>query len=272
MAEIGMMDLVVTAITLAIAAAVTQALWKAQKRESTQLRLVINLAMYAALAIFVAKLLELAVVMSIGDDVRQVATVQYVQLGTDIVLVLGFTFLAVSMLDLITADRQLGWRKTGADTSSSVSEASYKVGCLEPSAIPAILFRRSAPLSENTVASEFLNNAVESLLGFSQDELKSDPLFLTWLMHPEDRQQYLSGASDPAPGQRVGTFDHRFKHRNGSYRWIRTCVTRIEGHDGQLEELVGCGFDITELKEAEVQLTEILNSDPCTLLPDDVDA
>ncbi|MGB5491642.1 MAG: hypothetical protein WBM76_12525, partial [Woeseiaceae bacterium] len=115
------MDLVVTAITLAIAAAVTQALWKAQKSESTQLRQVINLAMYAALAIFVAKLLELAVVMSIGDDIRQVATVQYVKLGTDIVLVLGFTFLAISMLDLITADRQLGWRKTGADKNHLVS-------------------------------------------------------------------------------------------------------------------------------------------------------
>jgi len=138
-----------------------------------------------------------------------------------------------------------------------------------PSAIPAILFRKGASLRDTRVSSVFLNNKAEDLLGFTQEEMQSDPHFLTWLMHPEDRQDFLAGDERLAEAQSEAIFDHRFKHRSGSYRWIRTIMKRVDDDDGAFREIVGCGLDITDLKEAEEQLASILSTDPCTLLPED---
>lgn len=274
MANTNLIEIVLIAVTLAIAGSMSYALWQAQRIEPTQLRRVICLAMYGAFGVFVSKLIELALLTSVGSGYASAVTVYYGHLAADTIVVLGFTLLAVSVLDIVAlgrhvwsadsmAPKQQESRQTKADSSDS------EPSDFDTSMVPAVLFRRSAPFSDTKTTSEFLTNGFEGILGFSREELQSDPHFLTWLMHPKDRQLVLSGDNDLEPGQLEAVFDQRFKHRSGSYRWIRTCVRRIEGENGQLKELIGCGFDITEQKEAEEQLSNILSTDPCNLVFDD---
>lgn len=263
-----MIEVVLVATTAAIAASISYLLWKARSSESSQIRRVIDLALCGSISIVVAKLIELAVLVIANGSYGNPAIVRYADVASTVVVILGLTLLAISVLDLIMIGKQLRPSGDKAGRLRDILETGPASRDLSLSAVPAILFRRNAQFSDKEITSTFLNNKIEEVLGFSQQEVQSDPHFLTWLMHPEDRQQFLSGDNDLAPGQLEAIFDSRFKHRSGSYRWIRTHITQVEDEHGTFKELIGCGFDITELKETEEQLTEILETDPCALVPD----
>lgn len=264
-----MIDVLLILTTLAIAAFVFYALWKARRNETAQLRRVIALAQYGAGGIMLAKLVELLILVTPEAAIGGLAIVRYSEIAASIVVAAGIALLAISLLDTIMIGRQL-WPKEDGDLSSRAADSCTLSGCdVEPAAIPAILFRKGASLRDTRVSSVFLNNKAEDLLGFTQEEMQSDPHFLTWLMHPEDRQDFLAGDERLAEAQSEAIFDHRFKHRSGSYRWIRTIMKRVDDADGAFREIVGCGLDITDLKEAEEQLASILNTDPCRLIPGD---
>lgn len=269
MGDTNLIEIVLVAVTLAIAGSMSYALWQAQRIEPTQLRRVICLAMYGAFGVFVSKLIELGLLTSVGSGHASAVAVHYGHLAADIIVVLGFTLLTVSVLDIVTLGRHVWSADSRAPGRQESQQKDADSRDFDASMVPAVLFRRSAPFSDTKTTSEFLTDRFEAILGFSREELQSDPHFLTWLMHPQDRQPFLSGDNDLKPGQLEAVFDQRFKHRSGSYRWIRTCVRRIEGANGQLKELVGCGFDITEQKEAEEQLSNILSTDPCNFISDD---
>ncbi len=264
-----MIDVLLILTTLAIAAFAFHALWKARRNESGQLRRVIALAQYGAGAVMLAKFVELLILLTADAANGGLAIVRYSDIAATIVVAGGIALLAISLLDTIMIGRQL-WPKEDDALSGRAADPCRLAGCeIEPAAIPAILFRKGALLRDTGVSSVFLNNKAEDLLGFTREELQSDPHFLTWLMHPEDRQDFLAGDERLAEAQSEAIFDHRFKHRSGSYRWIRTIMKRVDDDDGAFREIVGCGLDITDLKEAEEQLASILSTDPCSLLPED---
>ncbi|HEV3284700.1 MAG TPA: PAS domain S-box protein, partial [Solirubrobacteraceae bacterium] len=64
-----------------------------------------------------------------------------------------------------------------------------------------------------------LNPAWEQLLGWSVDELQSQPMHE--LMHPEDVEPtlalMLAGTHHPAE---MENFTTRYRHRDGSWRWL----------------------------------------------------
>jgi len=263
-----MIEIVLIATTAAIAASISYSLWKARSNESSQIRRVIDLALCGSISILLAKLTELAVLVIANDSHGNPAIVRHADVASTVVVIVGLALLAISVLDLIMIGKQL--RPRGDDTGRR--RDMVEPGCasrdLKLFDVPAILFRRNGPFSERKIKSTFLNNKVEEVLGFSQQDVQSDPQFFTWLMHPEDRQHFLSGDNDLSPGQSDAVFDSRFKHRSGSYRWIRTYISRVDDEHGTFKELIGCGFDVTELKEAEEQLTKLLDTDPCTLNPE----
>ncbi|KAB1072475.1 PAS domain S-box protein [Methylobacterium planeticum] len=86
-----------------------------------------------------------------------------------------------------------------------------------------------------------VNPAWTTMLGWREDELVGTSLFD--LLHPDDVEATLAGASSSAEGHSLARFENRYRHRDGSYRWI-SWSTRPD------ERLINAvGRDVTAEKE-----------------------
>lgn len=98
---------------------------------------------------------------------------------------------------------------------------------------------------------EYVSSAVQSVLGYSQEELQN----LTFeasvaAVHPDDRALFLSEVQ-AVEGQGRREFEFRMMARDGRYRWLSNIITCF--YDEQGRPLCREGFlrDITEKKQAE---------------------
>jgi C4-dicarboxylate-specific signal transduction histidine kinase len=71
-----------------------------------------------------------------------------------------------------------------------------------------------------------------------------------WLLHPDDQEKTLAEIGALAAGTKTSRFENRFRHKDGSYRWISWNAAP----DG--ERIYAMGRDITDLKKAENTLKE----------------
>lgn len=94
-----------------------------------------------------------------------------------------------------------------------------------------------------------------TMLGYQPDEFKPGLESRHNLIHPDDKAATL--AVEQKQLKLGGPVDSvfRLKTRDGQYRWIHSRGRIVEkGPDGELWRLVGVHSDITELKEAQLQL------------------
>src|SRR4029077_14662693 len=88
--------------------------------------------------------------------------------------------------------------------------------------------------------------------------LQTDPSSYQELIHPEDRARVLSRLQGIVNS---GTFDEefRFTRRDGTVRWIWAKGFPVPS-DGKIQWLVGTAQDITSRKQAEMKISEQLDS------------
>ncbi|MCJ2064336.1 ATP-binding protein [Methylobacterium sp. J-088] len=72
-----------------------------------------------------------------------------------------------------------------------------------------------------------VNPAWTEVLGWQADELVG--LNLMSLVHPDDLDRTVAGGQQLASGERLARFDNRYRHRDGSYRWISWSARPGEG-------------------------------------------
>jgi PAS domain S-box-containing protein len=99
----------------------------------------------------------------------------------------------------------------------------------------------------------YSNPAVQSILGYRPDEVLGGDAFE--LMHPDDRQTVLSGFRDCV--RKKGGWSGlliRWRHRDGSYRYLESNGIPILSAAGELEGFRGSDRDVTERVEAEEKL------------------
>ena len=126
------------------------------------------------------------------------------------------------------------------------------------SMIPAIVYTQGPDGNDPL---RFLNNKIKEILGYEPSEFESDQHAWLRLLHPEDRQRFEVERYEVVKnGQH--TFEHRFRHKDGRYRWIRRHQMLARDKTGNPERIIGVGFDITDLKQAEVRLTNFMNAAP----------
>ena len=104
-----------------------------------------------------------------------------------------------------------------------------------------------------------LNKSWENALGYSIDEICKISLFE--LLHPEDLRNTLKGVSNLDTGDAVKRFTNRYRHKNGSYRYIEWASRQID------DMIYSCAKDVTDMhfKKQELfrdqkRLNAIINS------------
>jgi PAS domain S-box-containing protein len=91
-----------------------------------------------------------------------------------------------------------------------------------------------------------VNPAATNLLGWRAEELIGRTS--EWIEHPDDIERTRNEVADVASGRIVQRFENRFRHKDGSYRWLSWAAALHEGL------IYATARDVTDEKEAEEAL------------------
>ncbi|MBP8073243.1 MAG: PAS domain S-box protein, partial [Bacteroidia bacterium] len=97
---------------------------------------------------------------------------------------------------------------------------------------------------------KFLNQAWESCLGYTRDELLAIPY--VDFVHPDDKEATYGAAKMLASGKYVINFENRYKAKDSSWKWLSWMASPQE--DGSIYAVAR---DITSQKE-DAKATELL--------------
>ncbi|CAA9363864.1 Two-component system sensor histidine kinase/response regulator hybrid [uncultured Microcoleus sp.] len=90
----------------------------------------------------------------------------------------------------------------------------------------------------------------ERTLGWTPDEMTSRPW--TKFVHPDDLASSIAAADSPFSGNKTFTFENRYRHKDGSYRWL---LWNAQPYPEE-QVIYGAAVDITARKQAEATLRE----------------
>ena len=96
-----------------------------------------------------------------------------------------------------------------------------------------------------------LNPAWEQTLGFTREELMSRP-FIEFV-HPDDRERTLEQNAAVRAGGRALSFENRYMHKDGSFRWLRWNAAP----DGS-QAIYSVARDVTASKKASEEREQLV--------------
>ena len=101
----------------------------------------------------------------------------------------------------------------------------------------------------------FISPNIETQLGYTPEEFLSAPDFWVNNIHADDKERILNKLGNLFD---TGYHKHeyRFKHKDGSYRWMHDELTLVKDDIGNPVEIFGFWKDISDRKETEEALIE----------------
>jgi PAS domain S-box-containing protein len=102
---------------------------------------------------------------------------------------------------------------------------------------------------------EFVNRAYLDFLGLDYDQ----GLSFDWrsLIHPDDLERIAADEAKNLAARGDFIWEARYRRGNGDYPWIRSVSQRRLAPDGELIGFIGVGYDISDAKRAQADLTRI---------------
>jgi len=101
----------------------------------------------------------------------------------------------------------------------------------------------------------FVNRAYAEFIGASPEAaLQAD-----WRprVHPDDLNRAIEEQKAGAASRRMFIIEARYRRHDDVFRWIRTYTQPRYGPDGAFDGFIGIGFDVSDTKQAEVDLKRI---------------
>jgi PAS domain S-box-containing protein len=119
-------------------------------------------------------------------------------------------------------------------------------------ASPAVLY--ALEIARDAVTPTWVSDNITRIMGYRVDEALTSAWWSAHL-HPEDQAgAYATHGSLLTRGTIES--EYRFRHRDGTYRWIRDELRLVHAARGESVEAVGAWLDITERKRAEEALED----------------
>ena len=101
----------------------------------------------------------------------------------------------------------------------------------------------------------YVSPGIERQLGYEPTQFTQDSGFWANQIHPDDRSRILSDLGGLFDNNRH-SHEYRFRHADGSYRWMHDELVLVLDKDGNPREIMGSWLDVTARKEAELALVE----------------
>ena len=101
----------------------------------------------------------------------------------------------------------------------------------------------------------FISENITLVLGYTAQEFLEEPSFWVTHIHPDDKERIFAELPQLfEQGQR--SFEYRFLHKDGTYRWLLDVVKLVRDEAGNPIECIGLMSDITQRKQVEAELQE----------------
>ena len=118
---------------------------------------------------------------------------------------------------------------------------------------------------ERDLETDALNWAgdLESMFGYPRDEVAGHLSWWREHVHPDDVEQAERAAIQAIKGDAPGwSSEYRFRRKNGSWAWVSSrCVIERDAR-GKARRTVGAMMDVTQLKETESRLRQVVETLP----------
>ena len=134
----------------------------------------------------------------------------------------------------------------GKQAQAALAASQARMGYLMGKA-PTVIYTARP---EGDYAATYYSPTVRDMLGWSPEQFVGDPAFWLDHVHPDDRDRVLRELQ-ALDSLDEAMLEYRFRHADGSWRWMRDAVSMQRDADGRPLELVGSWIDITERREAE---------------------
>jgi len=115
---------------------------------------------------------------------------------------------------------------------------------------PAVIYCFAAT---GDYAPTFISRNLKDLLGYDRAEYLESPDFWHSRVHPDDLQRIEGGFGRLLDEGRL-SIEYRFRKQDGSYCWVNDEQFLIRDEKRQPLEVVGSWIDVTERKQAEMEL------------------
>jgi len=158
-----------------------------------------------------------------------------------------------------TASLESSAKPNGWAVNGSVPQADLMYRTLVEQ-IPAVVF--VAYLDEGK-SHAYVSPEIEAALGFSQQEWLDDPILWYQQIHPEDKNRWSLEVAEMLVTGKSLKSAYRVLSRKGRVVWFRCEAKMVRYPDGNPWFILGVGFDISELKQAEQTLQEQTKSLRC---------
>jgi len=131
---------------------------------------------------------------------------------------------------------------------------------------PAVIYTTS--VVPNYIATYVSANVAE-VLGYPPQSFIDNPSLWLDSIHPDDRERVARKMAELfATGRWRG--EYRFRHADGSWRWLADDCRLVRDAAGEPREIVGSSIDVTARKETEETISFLGNHDVLTGLPNEV--
>ena len=113
----------------------------------------------------------------------------------------------------------------------------------------------SFKIDNGSLKPTFISKNVTTQLGYEEKEyLQKD--WWTSNIHPDDREGILERYPQSLLERDTHSWEYRFRHKEGDYRWIHDRANLIRDDKGNPVEIVGFWLDISEHKQRDEALAE----------------
>ena len=102
----------------------------------------------------------------------------------------------------------------------------------------------------------WVNPGVERMTGYSAEEILALPDYFATLVAAEDRAEVMNRMAGALQGSRGEDFEFRYRHKDGSKRWLSVAWQPIYDSQGKPLGVRTSGRDITDRKRVEAALQE----------------
>ncbi len=100
----------------------------------------------------------------------------------------------------------------------------------------------------------YVSPSCEKITGYTQDEFISDPTIIDRIVHPDDRQLWISHQETMPDGNSEQSLEFRIIHKEGDVRWISHTCQQVLDSSGVLLGVRVNNHDITAHREAEIRI------------------